>query len=53
MNCASQTVIAGDGAAVDQAVDYFNERGMTVQILPVSHAFHCKMVAPAAGALYS
>jgi acyl transferase domain-containing protein/NAD(P)-dependent dehydrogenase (short-subunit alcohol dehydrogenase family)/acyl carrier protein len=52
MNSKKQTVIAGASDAVDRAVDYFNQLGMTAQIIPVSHAFHSKVVAPAADALY-
>ncbi len=52
MNSKKQTVIAGASDAVDRAVDYFNNLGMTAQIIPVSHAFHSKVVAPAADALY-
>jgi len=52
MNSKKQTVIAGASDAVDRAVAYFNNLGMTAQIIPVSHAFHSKVVAPAADALY-
>ncbi|HEX7501233.1 MAG TPA: acyltransferase domain-containing protein, partial [Polyangia bacterium] len=52
MNSKKQTVIAGASDAVDRAVEYFNNMGMTAQIIPVSHAFHSKVVAPAADALY-
>ncbi len=52
MNSKKQTVIAGASDAVDRAVEYFNNLGMTAQIIPVSHAFHSKVVAPAADALY-
>ena len=52
MNSKKQTVIAGASDAVDRAVDFFNKLGMTAQIIPVSHAFHSKVVAPAADALY-
>jgi acyl transferase domain-containing protein/acyl carrier protein len=52
MNSKKQTVIAGASDAVDRAVDFFNNLGMTAQIIPVSHAFHSKVVAPAADALY-
>jgi acyl transferase domain-containing protein/acyl carrier protein/NAD(P)-dependent dehydrogenase (short-subunit alcohol dehydrogenase family) len=52
MNSRKQTVIAGASDAVDRAVDYFNKLGMTAQIIPVSHAFHSKVVAPASDALY-
>jgi acyl transferase domain-containing protein/NAD(P)-dependent dehydrogenase (short-subunit alcohol dehydrogenase family)/acyl carrier protein len=52
MNSKKQTVIAGASDAVDRAVEFFNRAGMTAQIIPVSHAFHSKVVAPAADALY-
>jgi acyl transferase domain-containing protein len=52
MNSKKQTVIAGASDAVDRAIEYFNKMGMTAQIIPVSHAFHSKVVAPAADALY-
>src|SRR5450631_3614196 len=52
MNSKKQTVIAGASDAVERAVDFFNNLGMTAQIIPVSHAFHSKVVAPAADALY-
>jgi len=52
MNSKKQTVIAGASDAVDRAVDFFNNLGMTAQVIPVSHAFHSKVVAPAADALY-
>jgi acyl transferase domain-containing protein/acyl carrier protein len=52
MNSKKQTVIAGASDAVDRAVQFFNNMGMTAQIIPVSHAFHSKVVAPAADALY-
>ena len=52
MNSKKQTVIAGASDAVDRAVEYFNNLGMTAQVIPVSHAFHSKVVAPAADALY-
>ena len=52
MNSKKQTVIAGTSDAVDRAGEYFNNMGMTAQIIPVSHAFHSKVVAPAADALY-
>ena len=47
-NCHSQTVIAGATAAVEQAVAYFQEKGIDSREIPVSHAFHSEIVAPAA-----
>ncbi len=46
-NCPSQTVIAGASDAVDEAAERFRARGITVYLLPVSHAFHSQIVAPA------
>ncbi|MFK7928905.1 MAG: beta-ketoacyl synthase N-terminal-like domain-containing protein, partial [Myxococcota bacterium] len=46
-NCPSQTVIAGASDAVDEAIERFQARGVTVYRLPVSHAFHSSIVAPA------
>ena len=47
INSRNQTVIAGDSASVVMAVEQFKEAGFTVQLLPVSHAFHSKIVAAA------
>ena len=46
-NCPSQTVIAGASDAVEAASEAFKSRGITVYPLPVSHAFHSSIVAPA------
>ncbi len=46
-NCPGQTIIAGLTEAVEEAVAKFEEMGMTVVLLPVSHAFHSKVVAAA------
>jgi acyl transferase domain-containing protein/NAD(P)-dependent dehydrogenase (short-subunit alcohol dehydrogenase family)/phosphopantetheinyl transferase/acyl carrier protein len=46
-NCPSQTVIAGASDAVDAAMEAFRARGISCQLLPVSHAFHSRIVAPA------
>ena len=46
-NCPSQTVVAGETDAVEAAIEAFRSRGITVYPLPVSHAFHSKIVAPA------
>ena len=50
-NCPSQTVIAGASDAVDEAVERFRARGVTVYRLPVSHAFHSRIVSPASDPL--
>ncbi|HET6343969.1 MAG TPA: acyltransferase domain-containing protein, partial [Myxococcota bacterium] len=47
-NCHTQTVIAGESAVVDAAVEQFAAAGIEAKHIPVSHAFHCKIVAPAA-----
>jgi malonyl CoA-acyl carrier protein transacylase len=46
-NCPSQTVIAGSSKGVDQAVALLQQKGLQVQYLPVSAAFHSSIVAPA------
>ncbi|MBX2800577.1 MAG: SDR family NAD(P)-dependent oxidoreductase [Myxococcales bacterium] len=46
-NCPTQTVIAGASDAVDEACERFKAAGVTVYPLPVSHAFHSRIVAPA------
>ncbi len=46
-NCPTQTVIAGATDAVEAACEVFRSRGITVYPLPVSHAFHTRIVAPA------
>lgn len=46
-NCSTQTVIAGASAAVEEASERFKAAGITVYPLPVSHAFHSSIVAPA------
>ncbi len=46
-NCPSQTVIAGETAAVEEAVGRFSSEGVQAQEIRVSHAFHSKIVAPA------
>jgi acyl transferase domain-containing protein/phosphopantetheinyl transferase len=50
-NCPTQTVIAGETHAVEAAMEAFRSRGITVHPLPVSHAFHTRVVAPASGPL--
>ena len=50
-NCATQTVIAGESDAVEAATELFKSRGITVYPLPVSHAFHSRIVAPASAPL--
>ncbi len=47
VNSTSQAVIGGATEAVDRAVAAFDEAGFTTMRLPVSHAFHTSIVAPA------
>ena len=47
-NCHTQTVIAGGTQAVDAALEAFATAGIEARQIPVSHAFHCSIVAPAA-----
>ncbi|MCG6922653.1 MAG: acyltransferase domain-containing protein, partial [Acidobacteria bacterium] len=48
LNARGQSVIGGETEAVERAVEAFQKRGYQAQRLPVSHAFHTKIVAPAA-----
>ncbi|MGA1821863.1 MAG: SDR family NAD(P)-dependent oxidoreductase [Thermoplasmatota archaeon] len=50
-NCHVQTVIAGNGKAVDDAIEKFKEKGIEAFLIPVSHAFHSGVVAPVKGIL--
>jgi acyl transferase domain-containing protein/acyl carrier protein/NAD(P)-dependent dehydrogenase (short-subunit alcohol dehydrogenase family) len=47
VNSNSQSVIGGASDAVAQAVETFLKAGFNVVELPVSHAFHTSIVAPA------
>jgi acyl transferase domain-containing protein len=47
VNSSSQVVIGGATAAVEQAIEKILARGHRAQRLPVSHAFHTEIVAPA------
>lgn len=47
INSESQAVIGGASAAVNQAVEMFQKAGYNAVPLPVSHAFHTSIVAPA------
>jgi len=51
INSYGQAVIGGASPAVQRAVALFGERGFQAQLIPVSHAFHTRIVAPAAGPL--
>jgi acyl transferase domain-containing protein/NAD(P)-dependent dehydrogenase (short-subunit alcohol dehydrogenase family)/acyl carrier protein len=47
INSNQQAVIGGAGPAVEQAVELFLKAGYNAVPLPVSHAFHTSIVAPA------
>jgi malonyl CoA-acyl carrier protein transacylase len=47
INSATQAVIGGASGAVAQAVSIFQQAGYNAVELPVSHAFHTEIVAPA------
>ncbi|MFH0899757.1 MAG: acyltransferase domain-containing protein, partial [Pseudomonadota bacterium] len=51
LNARNQTVIAGDSATVVRAVEYFGQAGFSAQLIPVSHAFHSRIVAPASSVM--
>ena len=47
INSYSQCVIGGASAAVEQACAIFEEKGYRAILIPVSHAFHTEIIAPA------
>ena len=47
INSKSQAVIGGESKAVEQAIEAFLKAGYNAVSLPVSHAFHTKIVAGA------
>jgi len=47
VNTPSQTVVSGERAAVEQAVSLAEAEGITARLLPVSNAFHSRLVASA------
>jgi acyl transferase domain-containing protein/NAD(P)-dependent dehydrogenase (short-subunit alcohol dehydrogenase family)/acyl carrier protein len=51
INSEHQAVIGGASRAVEQAMEIFQQAGYEVAALPVSHAFHTSIVAPASGPL--
>ena len=51
VNSEHQAVIGGASDAVVQAIEVFRKAGYEVAELPVSHAFHTSIVAPASGPL--
>ncbi|MGE5893380.1 MAG: acyltransferase domain-containing protein, partial [bacterium] len=50
-NSPRQTVVSGESDAIDKIVELCRSQGIRSQRLPVSHAFHSHLVAPAAKAL--
>ncbi len=53
INSPSQTVIGGETRAVEEMLAIFKEMGIQTVKLSVSHAFHTKIIAPAAPRLRS
>ncbi|HEU5103287.1 MAG TPA: beta-ketoacyl synthase N-terminal-like domain-containing protein, partial [Roseiflexaceae bacterium] len=51
INSYSQAVIGGASKAVEQAIELFTQKGFQAQRIPVSHAFHTQIVAPASAPL--
>jgi malonyl CoA-acyl carrier protein transacylase len=51
INSFGQSVIGGASKAVEEGMQLAKEKGYHVAELPVSHAFHTKIVAPASGPL--
>jgi acyl transferase domain-containing protein/acyl carrier protein/NAD(P)-dependent dehydrogenase (short-subunit alcohol dehydrogenase family) len=51
LNSEHQAVIGGASQAVERAMEAFQKAGYEVAALPVSHAFHTSIVAPASGPL--
>ena len=51
INSGQQSVIGGASKAVEQAMEIFLNAGYNVVPLPVSHAFHTSIVAPASDPL--
>ncbi|GAA2208064.1 hypothetical protein GCM10009850_035220 [Nonomuraea monospora] len=47
INSTAQAVVGGATQAVEAAVERFRAAGMTAARIPVSHAFHTSIVAPA------
>ncbi|TAH51278.1 MAG: SDR family NAD(P)-dependent oxidoreductase [Chloroflexota bacterium] len=47
INGPNQSVIGGESKAVEKAIEVFTRKGYQAQRLPVSHAFHTRIVAPA------
>ena len=47
INSYNQCVVGGASKAVEQAIERFTAKGYQAMRIPVSHAFHTKIVAPA------
>jgi malonyl CoA-acyl carrier protein transacylase len=47
INSSSQCVIGGASVAVETAVTLFQNAGYQAMLIPVSHAFHTRIIAPA------
>jgi acyl transferase domain-containing protein len=47
INSYNQAVVGGASKAVEQAIGLFEKKGFRAMRIPVSHAFHTKIVAPA------
>ena len=47
INSTSQAVVGGATDAVERTVERFSAEGITATRIPVSHAFHTSIVAPA------
>ena len=47
INSYNQCVVGGESKAVEQAIAIFTQKGYQAMRIPVSHAFHTRIVAPA------
>ncbi len=52
INSGQQSVIGGSSKGVEKAMEIFLQAGFDVRPLPVSHAFHTSIVAPASEPLH-
>jgi enediyne polyketide synthase len=50
-NTPRQTVVSGESAAIERVIARARSRGIAAVALPVSHAFHSRLMEPAAGPL--
>ena len=51
INTTSQAVVGGATDAVERIIEAFTAKGFNATRIPVSHAFHTSIVAPASGAV--